>query len=59
MADNEDTFVIIMIGTAVPSLLITPADLIDEVESLTGSRTSGGSEPGDALRVSDCQFTRS
>jgi SpoVK/Ycf46/Vps4 family AAA+-type ATPase len=28
------------------------AKQIDEVESLTGSRTSGGSEPGDALRVS-------
>jgi hypothetical protein len=27
------------------------ADILDEVESLTGSRTSGGSEPGDALRV--------
>jgi hypothetical protein len=34
------------------------ADLIDEVESLTGSRTSGGSEPGDALRVSIyCEVT--
>ena len=54
MADNEDTFVIIMIGTAVPVLLVDQADLVDEVESLTGSRTSGGSEPGDALRVSSC-----
>jgi hypothetical protein len=34
------------------------ADLVDEVESLTGSRTSGGSEPGDALRVSIyCEVT--
>ena len=59
MADNEDTFVIIMIGMALLSLIVLLADLVDEVESLTGSRTSGGSEPGDALRVSDCQFTRS
>jgi hypothetical protein len=29
-----------------------PADLADEVESLTGARSAGGSEPGDALRVS-------
>jgi hypothetical protein len=52
MADNEETFVIIMIGMALLSLIVLLADLVDEVESLTGSRTSGGSEPGDALRVS-------
>jgi hypothetical protein len=51
MADNEDTFVIIMIGMT-PLLDGAQADFVDEVESLTGSRTSGGSEPGDALRVS-------
>jgi hypothetical protein len=53
MADSEDTFVIIMIGMIPRSFMAAQADIADEVESLTGSRTSGASEPGDALRVSD------
>lgn len=52
MVDGESTFVVVMIGESPSAVVLMQADPADEVESLTAARSAGGSEPGDAMRVS-------
>lgn len=60
MVESESTFVVVMIGASRYCCLLpaVKADRVDEVESLTSARTANGSEPGDALRVSDAWRAR-
>ena len=62
MVEDEDTFVIVLIGASSPNCILRWANDSneDEVESLTAARAGAmaGTEPSDALRVVNALLTQ-
>lgn len=62
MVEDEDTFVIVLIGACLPWRSFREANCCDtdEVESLTAARAGAmaGTEPSDALRVVNALLTQ-